>query len=202
MSRFYVRLFILLSVLLGTLAGAMMALGSANASTQPTLRGFESGCERWMLVCWYGIEVHRHPISEADEALQALGYLYQGNGGDPDGDFMRYQGSDCALNMYYWEGVVDRIDLYNCQNLVLGDIIAQFDEPTFFYMRADGRGRLVYLDYGVEAYFSHGLDLLEPIDRLTIGDYLSATDSFEWYGYIPYWRYCQIHWDNYGCEFG
>lgn len=199
MARFYLPFSLLIVLLFLSL---MMAL-TASAKTQPThaaLRDFKQGCAESFGFCWHGIALDYTPTVDAEMTLRRLGYRYQGDGSNIDGDFHSYQGNDCALRLYHHDNMVTQIDLYNCRDLYLGDVIHEFDEPLFFHMSAEGRGMLAYLDWHMGVYFQHGLALHEPVDYISINVYLSGTNSFEWYGYLPYWMYCQIHWDNYGCS--
>jgi hypothetical protein len=183
MVRFFIHPLLIGILLLLLLMNVMIALGNRQA-IHPALRGFTEGCEEAFFSCWYGVIPNETTLEEATTTI-----------GNTD--------HDCESVFYYYTtDIVEEMALVGCANLRLGDVIDTFGEPVFFHMDERGRGELVYLDMRLSVYFSQGLTLYTPVDRISINGELSGVDSFEWYGYIPYWRYCQIHWDNYGCEFG
>jgi hypothetical protein len=202
------RLYFVTALPLTSLLALCSVILSAVGSTQPTLfelRAIGEGCEIPLGACWQGIALLTTTIHEAETLMTDRGYVRTT---DYHQGFLQYRvytppvvERRCSVQLYYHfaSEVVNQVDLYACDGFHLGDIAAFFGEPTFFYMDWFGQGAFIYLDERLAVYFEHGLMPYTPASRISLTTELSGVNSFEWYGYAPYWRYCQIHWDNYGC---
>lgn len=197
MTRFYLYFVILFAPILALLIIAMSALGSIQA-TNPALRGFVEGCEGIRQPCWYGIVVDASTLEDAETIFERLGYAQIGT---LERQFLTSRtyrptrtDKGCTIVVYYAavSEPISEITFYDC-DLLLGDLVAVYGAPDALHLRAWGEGEWSYDAVGLSIGFSNNFAPYTSFDRIIMktGSAAVAT-SFDWHGYAPQWRYCQL----------
>lgn len=182
------------------------ALGNIQL-TNPSLSGFTEGCEGESQLCWYGIVPGESKFSDARKWVQSWNSEeYREIESTATFDVnTRTIGSRYSVNSCYTffhstqpSTVVDYIEVSDCPDLKLGDLINQFGIPDKIQFRTGVWGTLneflFILDNRGEVF-----DLRTKPRVFVIPSTDDTSLFFNWHGFAPHWRYCQLEPQNYTC---
>ncbi len=125
MSRFYLKLTVMMALLLVIMTWAMRGIGAAQPG-KVELAGFSVGCSDKPQPCWHGIVPEVTSLAEAERILLEAGYS-----ADPTREqtYLR-PGDQCPVVMNRDRVWVKRLILnLSCSPLQLGDMMASFGVP-------------------------------------------------------------------------
>jgi hypothetical protein len=200
------RLLLCLSI---SLLFTFLALLIAPASGRPTppvpLQPLITDCENIDRPCLYGVSIN--PITGYIETLEpklfARGYelIEQDttgssvSGGGSEELYSSYVSPDdsdlCDMVVYYssGDGHLTWIDLTDCGEFHVEDVIMHFGIPSFVTMRPSG-GSLGYARVGIQVFFASRLAPDSLINRIVISPPWEGGPYLDWHGYAAFWVYC------------
>jgi len=210
MTRFLLKLAILLAFVLTFTSLAARALGSMQPPN-PALRGFTEGCKNKPQPCIYGIVPGLTTIHDAQKQVERLGYdLYSS-----EEKILHYSNlvgsrkkTEPCSNIHLRNDnnlIVYNIFFVGCDGLTIGELsFLGFPERML-----QGPELLIQIgEYSViqisQYGFKNGEFYLKEwspnsiVNNLDIGSSTSGAHialelaGFNWRGFLPYWRYCQL----------
>lgn len=182
------------------------ALGSMQ-QPNPTLRGFTDGCEGKPQPCWYGIVPGASQFSEARKWVQSWNSQeYREIESTATFDVntrtigSRYSAGSCYTFFHSTQPstVVDYIEVSDCPDLKLGDLINQFGIPKKIQFRNGVWGKINEFSF----ILNDERVGFNPRTKLRAFNFPSTDDTtlfFNWHGFSSHWRYCQFEPENYTC---
>ncbi|MBZ0281780.1 MAG: hypothetical protein K8L97_13660 [Anaerolineae bacterium] len=200
MIRIYLRLAIPLLAIFIALNIAARAFGSTQAPN-PVLRGFTEGCEGKPQPCWYGIVPGVTSLAEADRIIRQQNFIKRQNTIVVIYDtFSNSPISSLTIGISASQpDKVQGLALDLTENIRLGDLLIQFDEPDWIDIHDNFRlTDLIYasengtisLRTGIQSRFYPFQQNFEAIGLLPVKP-IYENYSYNWYGFMPSWRYCQ-----------
>jgi hypothetical protein len=193
MTAVLVRLTGICIVLCVVLNTGMMVLGSSQPP-QPVLAGFSEGCHDMPQPCWYGIVpgVTREP-----ELLQLMAFAGDGRYSydDQGTSYLIYftmppSVPACMLIFRLNGGLVNSatVGLCNRSPLRLGDLSTS---TVPFY---DAISMTPYqVAYGTVTLYLNGWPSPNsPVNSINLLSQADLIQHYNWHGFVPQWRYCQI----------
>jgi hypothetical protein len=197
MLRFYCRLMMILLFGIVFLVSTMTTIGNFFP-LPPALRGFVEGCAGRSNPCWYGIVIGESTLTEAEMILVRLGYE---DIGELNRQFLNSRtyrpaqtAGSCSIVIYHAppSGAVNGMTFHDCR-LFLGDMVSVYGAPDSLQFQASGEGEWRYESRGMYIGFSDDFMPYSTFDRIIMQLSLpTSTTSFNWHGYTPHWRYCQL----------
>ena len=218
MPRLLFKLSLLTTLILTITSLAARTLGN----TQPynsAMRGFIEGCEGQPQPCWYGLVPDKTSFDDAVHLIRDhdLPIIKSPNETDFPAAMIKTDFIDCEVELFRSDKdqkLFGGFYFQNCQTLKLGDILNQLGTPrnintslscdfipsehlmpmSYYWMQ--------YADIG-----SVGINAkpdfwvwLSPNDSVVSFDFggsgVVLDSSKSWEGFIPFWRYTQLHIDH------
>lgn len=206
MLRLQLKLVLWISVLLTCTSFAVRAFGSTQPPN-PALRGFTEGCDEQPQPCWYGVIPGVSKFTEMRKRVQSWNSQeYREIESTATFDVntrsigSRYSISSCYSFFHSTQPstVVDYIEVSDCPDVMLGDLINQFGSPESIQFRIGVWGRLDEFSFILD---DRG-EVFNPRTKPRMFIIPSTDDTstfFNWHGFAPRWRYCQFEPDNNTC---
>ena len=196
---------ILIFAALNTFADVLGATLPPNSA----LQGFILNCEGKLPPCWFGIVPEVSTRRDILRITDAHNYAVQKEIYDGSfrvySDFVPVPGiQSCQLGVGYglhFE-VVD-YSLKDCHGIYLGDVINLFGDDTAISFEQGTSGTLTFTNGDFKAVFSFigGIRPMSPVNGMEIYPAsISLTTVFQWHGFAPKERYCQVEPDNPACS--
>jgi hypothetical protein len=201
MWRFYIK-FAIGSICLFICVG--LASGN-NYRIPPALRSLLEPCPD--APCWNGLDVASNFMYIDDlEAVLTLRRYVQIEEGvhNVEPNYRIYlpdaESGLCTAKVYYSSGDAHliQIDLYDCANVHVIDIVRLFGIPNTLYLNEDTSGALHFGQWGFDVLISK----LAPgslITAIVISPGNEGGPYFSWHGYAPFWVYCTYEPNYDGC---
>lgn len=123
-------------------------IASIFGSTYPSntaLQGFTEGCQDKPQPCWYGVVPGETTMQEAEQILTQLGYTLKTVEDPSPLDYWQTdhpQHLACQVDLTVWPmskvpgeiiKVVQNLNLWDCKNIQLGDLLLMFKKPVIAY---------------------------------------------------------------------
>jgi len=217
-----VRPLIKISLIITLILTITNLIARAIGNTQPfnsAMRGFTEGCEGQPRPCWYGLVPDKTSFDDAVHRIRDYGLPIAKSPSENDypaavikADFI-----DCEVELFRSDkasSLFGGFYFQNCQTLKLGDILTIMGTP-------DTVGVSLGCDHNLAEYFvpdsyywmrysgigSVSLNANPNLWRWLSPDDLVLTFNFDgnilptdltktWEGFIPFWRYAQLHTDR------
>jgi hypothetical protein len=170
------------------------------------LQPFFENCENAEPPCLYGVTLS--PIDGYIEVLEpvlfAHGYTQIEEGGTGASETMDSaetvyriyapaEGSElCSAQVYYssGDGHIIWIDMMDCGEFYVEDLITHFGIPTFLTRSRAGGGSLAYSHAGIQFFFSSELLPDALVTRMVVSPPWEGGPYLDWHGYAAFWIYC------------
>lgn len=176
----------------------------------PSLDGFDAGCNEAARPCWQGIVPGVTTISAAREIVEALGYEPDNTSIELSDRVFVYRSaalSPGCVDLYYVSGMglLESVVL-RCMSLRVGDIVQHFGMPAQRWGILDGLEALHY-PHRFEVSFNYArsrLNAYRQVDSLYVrasqNNLFNPPLAVKWHGFVPVWRYCQLEADCVGAD--
>ena len=155
------------------------------------MHGFKEGCEDTTEICWYGVTINQTAVSDAQNKLQGHTYFLISTTTKSSAHNTTDSDLPCGAYFIYEYAKVNGL-VVRCRGLLLGDWINHFGIPdgvgqthdVLFYtgktkMRLEIKGALT-----PEAPI---IEFVMYVPR-ALSEY-----EYDWQGFAPRWRYCQLN---------
>lgn len=206
MSGIALKFALFITALLTLMSLTARAFGSMQ-QPNPTLRGFTEGCAGKPQPCWYGIVPSASQFAETRRWVQSWNseeYREIESTATFDVNTRtvgnRFAAGSCYTFFHSTQPstVVDYIEVSDCPDLKLGDLINQFGIPKKIQFRNGVWGKINEFSF----ILNDEGDGFNPRTKLRAFNFTSTDDTtlfFNWHGFAPHWRYCQIEPENHTC---
>lgn len=198
---FYLRIIAALQMLFILGSFILMTFGSTQP-INPTLRGFIEGCEGIPQPCWYGIVPGVTNETDATANLTARGFVVTRQFNDYIYGCSDYGGEVsmtlCVTNINgnRESNLVARIS-FGDSGLIVGEIFEVLGVPEGVFLGDTFTTTLIYSSKTV-VYLEGDLKTFvtaagySRVSWMELQMTENTTPQFEWMGFAPHWRYCQV----------
>ncbi len=218
MSHWLLKVAFLITLILTVPSLIIRVIGS----TQPhnsAMRGFTEGCKGHPQPCWYGIIPNKTAFDDAVHRVRDRGLpiIKSPNETDFPAAVIKADFIDCEVELFRSDkdsSLFGGFYFQNCQTLKLGDILNQLNTPymitttlscdfnapkhkipmSYYWMNYVNVGSI---GLNAKPDFWRWLSADDPVVSFDFGgNRMSLDASKSWEGFIPFWRYNQLHPDQ------
>jgi hypothetical protein len=177
-------------VLIGT--ATCLAARSYGERLPPndSLNGFKDGCQNITDLCWYGVTINQTPVVDAEKKLEGHSYILISTTTKPNTQ-TNSNTLPCGAYFIYEYATVNGLVL-RCRGLRLGDWINHFGVPDGIGQQHD----VLFYNGKTKMRLQINGALTPDTPIIEFALYIPRAFSeyqYDWQGFAPRWRYCQLN---------